>query len=117
MEDHAQSETPIDKNEMHTDTPDRVFTVSEAPVEDDSNIRKEILRHVRQMSKQADTVEFSLVNLLGGVAQILVILLLLLVFWRALGKQDYTQATLWAIVAVVMQTMSMTFFLMARYKR
>ncbi|MBN1556296.1 MAG: HAD family hydrolase [Phycisphaerae bacterium] len=110
-------ETSRDEEEMLTDTPHRVFTAAEAPIEDDSNIRKEILRHVRQMSKQAETEEFSLVNLLGGVVQILVILLLLLVFWKALGKDQYDQALLWAVVAVVLQTMSMTFFLMARSKR
>jgi D-glycero-D-manno-heptose 1,7-bisphosphate phosphatase len=103
--------------EMITDTPSRVFTAAELPVEDDSNVRKEILRHVRQMSKQAETEEFSLINLLGGVVQILVFLLLVVVFWKALGKQEYDQALLWAVVAVVLQTMSMTFFLMARSKR
>ncbi|MBN1943998.1 MAG: HAD family hydrolase [Phycisphaerae bacterium] len=110
---HPRDEEP----ELISDTPDRVFTVAEPPVEDDSNIRKEILRHVRQMSKQAETEEFSLVNLLGGVVQILVVLLLLLVFWKALGKLEYDQALLWAVVAVVLQTMSMTFFLMARSRR
>jgi D,D-heptose 1,7-bisphosphate phosphatase len=109
--------SPEDDSEMITDTPNRVFTAAESPVEDDSNIRKEILRHVRQMSKQAETEEFSLINLLGGVVQILVILLLAVVFWKALGKQQYAQALRWAVVAVVLQTMSMTFFLMARTKR
>jgi len=117
MEEYTQPDTSGDKTEMPTDTPDRVFTVTESPVEDDSNVRKEILRHVRQMTKQAETEEFSLVNLLGGVVQILVILLLLVVFWKALGKQEYDQALLWAVVAVVLQTMSMTFFIMARSKR
>lgn len=100
--------------ELPTDTPDRVFTAGDSGIEEDSVVRKEILRHVRQMSKQGETEEFSLVNLLGGVVQILVVLLLVVVFWQALGKDQYDHALLWAVVAVVLQTMSMTFFLMAR---
>lgn len=110
-------EEPEEESEPITDTPDRVFTVAEASPEDDSAIRREILRHVRQISRQAETQEFSVINLLGGVVQVLVFLMLLLVFWKALGKQEYQQATLWAVVAVVLQAMSMTFFLMARAKR
>jgi hypothetical protein len=117
QEQHASSVSSAEEVDMPSDTPDRVFTATDSPVEDDSSIRKEILRHVRQMSKQAETEEFSLINLLGGVVQILVILLLVVVFWKALGKQEYEQALLWAVVSVVLQTMSMTFFLMARSRR
>lgn len=92
-------------------------SADEPPTEEDSIVRKEILRHVRQMTKQGETEEFSVINLLGGVVQILVFLMLLVVFWKALGKQEYDQALLWAVVAGVLQTMSLTFFIMVRAKK
>jgi len=80
----------------------------------DSDVRKEILRHVRQISRQADHEEFNLPSLLGGVSQVLVGLFLLLVFWKALGDHEVNQAMLWALVGVIFQVMSLTFFTMAK---
>ena len=82
--------------------------------EDDTTVRREILRHVRQLSRQGEHEEFRLTNLLGGVSQVLVGLFLLLVFYKALGTNQIDLATLWAIVAVVFQGMSLTFFMMSR---
>ena len=87
------------------------------PSEVDSQVRKEILQHVRQISRQAEHEEFSITNLLGGVAQVLVGLFLLLVFYKALGATQIDQAVLWAVVAAVFQVMSLTFFIMASRHR
>ncbi len=82
--------------------------------DDDAAVRKEILRHVRQLSRQSEHEEFRLTNLLGGIAQVLVGLFLLLVFYKALGTSQTEQAILWGIVAMVFQGMSLTFFMMSR---
>lgn len=89
-----------------------------SPAEDDENarVRKEILMHVRQLVRSEETDEFHLTHVLGGVAQVLVGLFLLLVFYKALAANDAQAALLWAVVAVVFQTMSLTFFIMARNK-
>lgn len=84
--------------------------------EDDTTVRREILRHVRQLSRQGEHEEFSITNLLGGVAQVLVGLFLLLVFYKALGTGQVHQATLWATIAAVFQIMSLTFFTMSKKK-
>jgi D-glycero-D-manno-heptose 1,7-bisphosphate phosphatase len=100
-----------------TDAQDAPTPAKPAALETDSEVRKEILRHVRQIVRQADTQEFSLLNLLGGLAQALVLLCLLMVFWKMLGKQDIPQATLWAVMGVIFQTMSLTFFIISRSRR
>ncbi len=86
--------------------------------EEDENarVRKEILMHVRQLVRSSETEEFHLTHVLGGVAQVMVGLLLLLVLKQALMDNNTQAALLWAVVAVVFQTMSLTFFLMARNK-
>jgi len=71
---------------------------------------------VRQIVKRDETEEFSLLNVFGGVTQVVAILFLLVVFWKALGEVQVQDATLWAIIAMVFQTMSLTFFTMARKK-
>ena len=91
--------------------------IAHPPTQVDSQIRKEILQHVRQISRQAEQEEFSITNLIGGVAQVLVGLFLLLVFYKALGTNQIDQAVLWAIIAAVFQIMSLTFFMMARHQR
>lgn len=85
-------------------------------VADDSNALQEIHRHVRQIVKREETEEFSLLNVFGGVTQVIAVLFLLVVFWKALGEAQVDDATLWAIIAMVFQTMSLTFFTMARKK-
>jgi D,D-heptose 1,7-bisphosphate phosphatase len=80
----------------------------------DSEVRREILRYVRQMAKQQDVETFNLGNLLGGVAQMFTLLFLLLTFWHGVGKEEYPIATLWGIIAMVFQTMSLTFFMMGK---
>ncbi|MCK5113257.1 MAG: HAD family hydrolase [Phycisphaerae bacterium] len=87
-----------------------------ARVTDDSNALQEIHRHVRQIVKREETEEFSALNVLGGVTQVLAVLFLLVVFWKALGHVQIQEATMWGVIAMVFQTMSLTFFTMARRK-
>jgi len=84
--------------------------------DEDAVVRKEILRHVRQITRQSEHDEFNLTNLLGGLSQVVVGLLLILVFYQALAVDKIPTATLWAIVAAVFQIMSLTFFTMAKRK-
>ncbi|RKY26137.1 MAG: hypothetical protein DRP83_04950 [Planctomycetota bacterium] len=84
--------------------------------DEDAVVRKEILRHVRQITRQSEHDEFNLINLLGGLSQVVVGLLLILVFYQALDVDKIHTATLWAIVAAVFQIMSLTFFTMAKKK-
>ena len=83
----------------------------------DTEIRKEILRYVRQLSKADDVQEFSLANMLGGLAQMLAIMFLGLVAWTSLKGQPVNEAILYALVAIVFQAMSLTFFTMSKRSR
>ncbi|MCD4825217.1 MAG: HAD family hydrolase [Phycisphaerae bacterium] len=103
--------SPEGSSPEDSDMPDGVFGGN------DSEVRRQILQHVRQMSKQAEHEEFNLASMVGGVAQVLTGLFLLLTFWKAIGYGETAQATLWAIVAVVFQAMSLTFFTMAKKQK
>ena len=87
-----------------------------ARITEDSNALQEIHRHVRQIVKREETEEFSVLNVFGGVTQVVAILFLLVVFWKALGDVQIDEAMLWAVIAMVFQTMSLTFFTMVRKK-
>jgi hypothetical protein len=80
---------------------------------DDSRVRQEILRHVRQLVAGRQSEEFSFTKLLAGVIQMLALLSLVLTFWRMLQDQ-VAAATLWAVVTVALQVMALTFFMMQR---
>jgi len=82
-------------------------------VMDDSKVRQEILRYVRQLVAASTAEAFSFSQLMGGVVQMLALLALLLTFWRTL--QDQLQAALvWGVITVALQTMALTFFTMQR---
>ena len=104
-------DTDCTEEDVQQDADQRTETPT---TEADSQVRKEILQHVRQISRQDEHEEFSITNLLGGVSQVLVGLFLLLVFYKVLGTGQIDQATLWAVVAAVFQAMSLTFFMMSR---
>jgi len=90
---------------------------AEQPAEtmDDSKVRQEILRHVRQLVVSRQAEEFSFTKLLGGVVQMLALLALMLAFWRMLqGPEQLQAAILWGIIALVLQTMALTFFMIQR---
>jgi len=79
----------------------------------DQDVRREILRHVRQLVRAGQTDEFSFAKLLGAIAQVLALLALLIVIWEMIGEQ-IQGATLWALIGVLLQVMSLTFFTMQR---
>lgn len=83
---------------------------------DDSQVRQEILRHVRQLAVERQTEDFSFTKLLGGVVQMFALLSLLLTFWRMLQQDQLQAAIFWAIVTVALQTMALTFFMMQRQR-
>ena len=82
---------------------------------DDSTVRQEILRHVRQMAVERRSEEFSATKLLAGIVQMLALLALVLTFWRMM-QNSIPAATLWAIITVALQVMALTFFTMQRQK-
>lgn len=94
---------------------DEASLPAESPVEpmDDSRVRQEILRYVRQMVVDRQTEEFSFARLLAYVVQILVFLPLLMTLWRML-ENEIPAATLWGVVALVLQMMALTFFTIRR---
>jgi len=80
---------------------------------DDSKVRQEILRHVRQLVADRHAEEFSFTKLLAGVVQMLALVALLMTFVRML-QNEIPAATLWALIAVALQVMALTFFVMQR---
>jgi D,D-heptose 1,7-bisphosphate phosphatase len=83
---------------------------------DDSTVRREILQYVRQMSRQAETEEFSISNLIGGIAQAVALMFVLLAVLLHFSYGDTQQAILWALFGVIFQCMSLTFFTMSGKK-
>ncbi len=84
---------------------------------DDSRVRQEILRHVRRLAAERHTEEFSGTRLIGGIVQMLAIAGLFMAFFRMLQRQEDIQAAmLWALIAVALQVMALTFFMMTRPK-
>ena len=94
---------------------DETLTPGEPPVEsmDDRRVRQEILRYVRQMVMDRQTEEFSFARLLAYVVQVLVFLPLLMTVWRML-ENEISAATLWGVIALVLQVMALTFFTIGR---
>jgi D,D-heptose 1,7-bisphosphate phosphatase len=91
----------------------------EQPAEsmDDSKVRQEILRQVRHLVAERQSEEFSATKLIGGIVQTMVFPALFMAFWRMLeGENQIQAATFWAMIAVALQVMSLTFFVMGRSK-
>ena len=76
---------------------------------DDTAVRLEILRHVRQLARGDRLEEFSFVKLFAAIVQVLALLALLIVFVKMLGER-IQEAMLWALIAIVAQLMSLTLF-------
>jgi D-glycero-D-manno-heptose 1,7-bisphosphate phosphatase len=112
----AAVEDPQPRDDAHT--PDQAPVGPEtAFTPDDSTVRQEILRHVRQMVRQQDVHEFSLTNVIGGIAQMFAGLCLLLGIIMAVGYEDLPRGQYWVLVAILLQTTSLTFFVMGRNQR
>ncbi|MFP3937763.1 MAG: D-glycero-alpha-D-manno-heptose-1,7-bisphosphate 7-phosphatase [Phycisphaerae bacterium] len=83
----------------------------------DSAVRREILRHLRQFVRSSEAEEFSLSKLFAGILQVLVFMPLLLCIWKMLGgESEFAQAAVWALLAILLQLMALTFFIMHRGK-
>jgi D,D-heptose 1,7-bisphosphate phosphatase len=115
---NALRDTTDDESPPHGDPLEAASgTGPPAPRDDaDSEVRKEILRHVRQIVRQKDTQEFSLTNVVGGIAQMFAGLCLLLAIIKAVGYNDTPQGTFWVLVAILFQATSLTFFVMGRHQ-
>ena len=81
----------------------------------DSEIRREILRHVRQLVRAGHVEEFSFTKLVAGIVQVLTLLTLLITLIQMLRDQ-IALAQLWATVSVALQMMALSFFVMHRTK-
>jgi D,D-heptose 1,7-bisphosphate phosphatase len=76
---------------------------------DDAAVRREILSCVRQMARSEAVEEFSFVKLFAAIVQVLALLALFIVFYKMLNEQ-IPHATLWALIAIALQMMSLTLF-------
>ena len=106
VEEPTQAEPPDLPREPATEN---------APKVPDSQVRMEILRYVRQMSKSAmeKREEFSITKLIAGIIQVLALVSLLMALLTYL--RDATgPAQVWATVSVSLQVMALTFFIMQR---
>jgi D-glycero-D-manno-heptose 1,7-bisphosphate phosphatase len=126
--DEAQADEPVAA--VESDEPVESVEATEAPSPepvaspaerqpynpDDSTVRREILQYVRQMSRQAETEEFSISNLIGGIAQAVTLMFVLLALLMHFTYDDTQQAVLWALLGVIFQCMSLTFFTMSGKK-
>jgi len=81
----------------------------------DAEIRREILRHVRQLVRAGHVEEFSFTKLIAGIVQVLTLLTLLITLIQMLRDQ-IALAQLWATVSVALQMMALSFFVMHRTK-
>ena len=87
---------------------------SEGEGMDDSTVRQEILRHVRQLARHEATEEFSFLKLMGGITQMLAVVCLALTLFRMMKVQDHSQAALWGLMAIALQLMALTCFTVNR---
>lgn len=115
----AESAEPVESVEA-TESPSPEPVASPAQRQpynpDDSTVRREILQYVRQMSRQAETEEFSISNLIGGIAQAVTLMFVLLALLMHFTYDDTQQALLWGLMGVTFQCMSLTFFTMSGKK-
>lgn len=81
----------------------------------DSQVRREILQHLRQFVHSQAEEEFSLAKLVGSIIQVLALLAVLIGFIRMIGDAAQ-QAMLWLLIALVLQVMSLTAFTFQRKK-
>ena len=83
----------------------------------DDEIRKEILQHVRLISKMDYQDEFSLVTMLGGIAQMVSMLFLGILAYHYFKDAKPETMVLAGLVSLIFQVMSLTFFTMSKGKR
>ena len=83
---------------------------------DDTQVRREILRYVRQLARTEAADEFSFTKVIAGIFQALAILALAATVVAALGKQPLAETQVWATVTAALQLMALTFFTMHRMR-
>jgi D-glycero-D-manno-heptose 1,7-bisphosphate phosphatase len=76
---------------------------------DEAGVRLEILRELRQLTRAQHVEEFSLIKLFAAIVQVLALLALVIVFVKMLGDR-IQEATLWALIAIAAQLISLTLF-------
>jgi len=96
-------------------TPGGAEKPGQAQEVDDSQVRLEILRHVRQMAR-AGGEEFNFLKMTAGIFQVLAFIGLLLVVYMAMTDQPTERAVLWALITLILQAIALTFFSIQRPK-
>ncbi len=81
----------------------------------DAQVHREILRHVRQLARSQHAEDFSVTRLIAGIVQVLALLALVVTIWKML-LEALPQAQIWGLIAVVLQVMALSFFMMHRYE-
>jgi D-glycero-D-manno-heptose 1,7-bisphosphate phosphatase len=94
----------------------RLAQAGEVGPDDDAAVRREILRHVRQLARADQVEEFSLIKLVAAMVQVLALLTLGVAFIEMI-LDDVEHATLWVLMAIALQTMSLTLFLAVKRTR
>jgi D,D-heptose 1,7-bisphosphate phosphatase len=90
-------------------------TEPETSAMNDNEVRREILRHVRQFVLRGHEEEFSFAKLIGSIVQVLALLGLVIGFVKMIGDK-IEQAGLWMLIALVLQVMALTAFTTQRKK-
>jgi len=95
--------------------------LAEAPAEvsseeaDQHQIRAEILRYVRQIAREEQTEEFSIIKLAAGIAQVLAVLGLCMVGLKMINGSN-SETSVWALLTIILQLMSLTLFFAVKRK-
>jgi D,D-heptose 1,7-bisphosphate phosphatase len=85
---------------------------------DGHRVRMEILSLLRRHVRRGEIEEFSFLKLAGGIVQMLALLTLVIsvLYFLGRGPDKISMATLWAVISVALQVMSLTFFTIQRNK-
>lgn len=82
----------------------------------DSQVRKEILRHLRQMARTQHEEEFSFLKLSVGILEMLVLAAVVFGGFFNMMKDRLPQAQIWLLTALVLQCIALTIFTAQRKK-
>jgi len=79
----------------------------------DTDVRREILRHVRQLARADQIEEFSFAKLFGAVVQVLALVALAVLIVHMI-RQQLQEAMVWGLLAVTFQLMTLTLYVTRR---
>ncbi|MHC4333656.1 MAG: D-glycero-alpha-D-manno-heptose-1,7-bisphosphate 7-phosphatase [Planctomycetota bacterium] len=92
--------------------PERPVAVRNSPPETSDKLLRDILEQLRRMDRAELFSEFSIMRLLAGVLQIIVLFCLLITVWLLMGPNRQNDSVLIALgFAVLLQLMSLTFYM------